>query len=51
MRLVLLDDGGSRWSTRGWEGEACGWRGVTRSRESARFRLYLNGELFQEWAP
>ncbi|WP_105317230.1 PASTA domain-containing protein [Thermus tenuipuniceus] len=51
VRLVLLDDRGEHLV---YEGEGRGGLRVSGTYEvvgEGRFRLYLDGELFQEWAP
>ncbi|MBW6394857.1 MAG: PASTA domain-containing protein [Thermus sp.] len=51
VRLVLVDDRGEHLV---YEGEGRGGLRVSGTYEAvgeARFRLYLDGELFQEWAP
>ncbi|MFN3368358.1 MAG: PASTA domain-containing protein [Thermus sp.] len=51
VRLVLVDDRGEHLV---YEGEGRGGLRVSGTYEvvgEARFRLYLDGELFQEWAP
>lgn len=51
VRLVLVDDRGEHLV---YEGEGRGGLRVSGTYEAvgeARFRLYLDGVLFQEWAP
>jgi len=51
VRLVLLDERGEQVVYQGMGGEGLRLEGSYQVQGEARFRLYLNGELFQEWAP
>ncbi|WP_135257083.1 PASTA domain-containing protein [Thermus caldilimi] len=51
VRLVLLDDRGEHLVYEGEGREGLRVSGTYEVVGEARFRLYLDGELFQEWAP
>ncbi|MGC8904253.1 PASTA domain-containing protein [Thermus sp.] len=51
VRLVLLDERGERVVYEGMGREGLRLEGSYQVQGEARFRLYLDGELFQEWAP
>nr|WP_245606117.1 hypothetical protein [Thermus amyloliquefaciens] len=51
VRLVLLDDRGEHLVYEGEGREGLGVSGTYEVVGEGRFRLYLDGELFQEWVP
>ncbi len=51
VRLVLLDERGEQVVYEGPGQEGLRLEGGYRVQGEARFRLYLDGELYQEWAP
>nr|WP_237259026.1 hypothetical protein [Thermus brockianus] len=51
MRLVLLDQSGERVVYEGMGQAGLRLEGTYPVQGEARFRLYLDGVLFQEWVP
>lgn len=51
VRLVLLDERGEQVLYEGPGQEGLRLSGTYQAEGEARFRLYLDGELYQEWAP